>query len=187
MLREFIKSGSGLGLEARGYMDRGELVPDTVVIRMVLERVGRPDAKDGFLMDGFPRTPEQARGFSEAMALQGRAIRMVLYLRTSNEMAIKRIQGRRVCTKCGRIFHIASFPPKPGNVCDLCDGPVTQRQDDLPETVKHRLEVYEAQTAPLVEYYRSQGLMREVNCDRPFGEAHKELEEIFRTIFPVSR
>lgn len=180
MLRECIKSGSGLGVQAKARMDQGELVPDSLVIEMVLERLRRKDARKGFLMDGFPRTPEQASGFAEAMAREGRSIRLVLYLRTSNRMAIERIQGRRVCSKCGRIFHIVSLPPKPGSICDLCGGSVIQRKDDLPETVRHRLEVYEQQTAPLVEYYRGLGIIREVDCDRPFKEAHEELETIFK-------
>lgn len=182
MLRECIRSGSALGEQARARMDQGELVPDSLVIQMVLDRIRQSDAIKGFLMDGFPRTPEQAREFGLALGREGRAIRLVLYLRTSNQMAIERIQGRRVCERCGRIFHIISFPPKAGGVCDLCGGHVRQRKDDMPETVRHRLEVYEHQTAPLVEYYRALGVIREVDCDRPFQETHQELEGLFREI-----
>jgi adenylate kinase len=187
MLRECIKSGSELGLQAKSRMDKGELVPDSLVIEMVLERIRKADAKNGFLMDGFPRTPEQARGFSDALGLEGRSVRLVLYLRTSNEMAIQRIQGRRVCERCGRIFHIVNLPPKPGGKCDLCGGSVLQRKDDLPETVLHRLEVYERQTAPLVEYYQKLGIIREVDCDRSFPETHQELERLFRELIPGAR
>lgn len=180
MLRLSIKSGSALGAEAKSFMDRGELVPDSLVIAMVMERIGKADAKDGFLMDGFPRTPEQAQSFATALAHAGRTIRSVIYLRTSTDMAIKRIDGRRVCEQCGRIFHMVNLPPKVSGTCDKCGGKVSQRKDDLPETVLHRFEVYERQTAPLVEHFRRLGLLHEIQCDRPFEEAHVELDELFR-------
>lgn len=187
MLRECIKAGTPLGLEAKSRMDRGEFVPDEVVIGMVLERITRPDAVKGFLLDGFPRTPEQAKGFGAALAAKGRAIRAVIYLRTSNEMAIQRIEGRRVCSGCGKIYHTVNLPTRVEGVCDSCGGRVLQRPDDLPQTVLHRLSVYERQTAPLVEYYRQAGLLREVDCDRPFREAHRELEGIFGNLAAAVR
>lgn len=182
MLRECIKSGSALGLEAKKCMDRGELVPDSLVIEMVLERIQKPDAQKGFLLDGFPRTPEQAEAFGAALEAKSRWIRQVIYLRTSKEMAIKRIEGRRVCSGCGKIYHTVSLPTRIEGVCDFCKGTVLQRPDDLPETVKHRLEVYDRQTAPLVQYYRSRGVITEVDCDRSFAQTHRELEELFRRL-----
>lgn len=187
MLRECIKSGSALGLEAKARMDRGEFVPDAVVIEMVLERISRSDANKGFLLDGFPRTPEQAEAFGAALAKKGRSIRRVIYLRTSNEMAIQRIEGRRVCSGCGKIFHTVNLPTRVQGVCDGCGGSVIQRPDDLPATVRHRLEVYERQTLPLVEYYRKAGLISEVDCDRSFRAAHQDLEDIFNGLLAGGR
>ncbi len=187
MLRECIKAGTPLGLEAKSRMDRGEFVPNEVVIGMVLERIAKADAKKGFLLDGFPRTPEQAEAFGAALAKNGRSIRRVIYLRTSNEMAIQRIEGRRVCSGCGKIYHTVNLPTRVQGVCDGCGGPVVQRPDDLPATVRHRLEVYERQTMPLVDYYRKAGLISEVDCDRSFRETHRDLEEIFRGLLADGR
>ena len=182
MLRGNIKSGTALGLEAKKFMDAGELVPDSLVIAMVLERIRKPDAQKGFLLDGFPRTPEQAKAFAAGLAGEHRSIRAVFYLQTSTEMAIKRIAGRRVCERCGKIFHLLSLPPKVSGVCDGCGGSVIQRKDDLPETVLHRFEVYEQLTAPLVAYYEKLGLLTRIHCDRPFNEAHIELDNAVKKL-----
>lgn len=187
MLRNCIKSGTPLGQLAKSFMDRGELVPNSLVIAMVMERIRKPDARSGFFLDGFPRTPEQARDFDAALAGEGRPIDLVLYLRTSQDMAVKRIAGRRVCEQCGRIFHIVNLPPKQNEVCDGCGGRVSQRKDDLPDTVLHRFEVYEQQTAPLVAYYQKRGVLREVSCDRPFDEAHVELDALYRDLLAGRR
>lgn len=156
MLREALKKQTPLGLEAKAFMDRGELVPDKVVIGLVEERLKQNDTRKGFLLDGFPRTLEQAKELDKALRQMKRALNLVLYFKTSAEVILKRVTGRRVCKACGKIYNIPNFPPKKDGVCDACGGEVIQRKDDAPETALHRLKVYEEQTADLVEYYRKQ-------------------------------
>jgi adenylate kinase len=182
MLRENIRSGTPLGIEAKTYMDRGQLVPDSVVVAMVNERVHEPDSKKGFLLDGFPRTPEQAEEFSNLLAKDGRSIRLVLYLRTSRDVVLKRLTGRRICDGCGKIYNIPNFPPRVEGVCDKCGGIVVERKDDSLQTILNRLEVYERQTVPLIAYYGGKGLLTEIPCDRLFSEAHADLDAIFRKL-----
>jgi adenylate kinase len=149
---------------------------------MVNERVHASDSKSGFLLDGFPRTPEQAEEFSQLLARDGRSIRLVLYLRTSREVVLKRLTGRRICDGCGKIYNIPNFPPKILGICDKCSGAVVERKDDSLKTVLSRLEVYERQTVPLIAYYSQRGLLKEIPCDRLFSEAHADLDEILRKL-----
>ena len=143
MFRENLKQGTPLGLEAKKYMDAGTLVPDDVVVKMVQERIAKPDCANGFLLDGFPRTIVQAA------------------------TAITRLSGRRVCRGCGKIYHVKNMPPKRDGICDKCAGALYQRDDDREETILHRLKVYQQQTADLIAFYRRQDLLTDIDADAP--------------------
>lgn len=165
MLREEVKGGTELGKKAKSFMDRGELVPDSVVISMVKNRLSRPDAKKGFLLDGFPRTREQAVNLDATLKEISREIDVALYFTASKEVVLKRLTGRRVCKTCGKIYNIPNLMPRKEGVCDACSGVLYQREDDKESTVLNRLKVYEAQTAPVIEYYKGLGKLHEVSGD----------------------
>jgi adenylate kinase len=154
MLREAVAAGSPLGREAKGYMDQGALVPDDVIIRMMGERLGKADAARGFILDGFPRTIAQADALAKLLNDLGQALDTVVYFDVSEPELLRRLTGRRVCRKCGHTYHLVSNPPKRAGVCDACGGELYQRDDDTEATVRKRLEVYQRQTAPLLDYYR---------------------------------
>ena len=158
MLRAAISNGSAVGLEAKSYMDKGALVPDSVIIGIVKERLAEPDCANGFILDGMPRTIPQAE------ALEANDIRFdaVVSLEISDEEIIGRMSGRRVCPKCGATFHVVSNPPKTEGVCDVCGEALIIRPDDAPETVQSRLDVYHAQTEPLKDFYARLGNLRSV-------------------------
>lgn len=179
MLREAVKNKSEVGKATKIYMDRGELVPDEVVIKMVTERISRGDAKRGFLLDGFPRTEIQAAKLDEALRNTGKKLDMVLYFKTSPKVSIKRLSGRRVCVKCGANFHIKNMPPKRENICDYCGGKLIQRDDDTEETVRKRLVVYEKETKSLIRYYKKKGLLREVSGDLDVDTLFEDIEKLF--------
>ena len=166
LFREAMEEGTELGLVAKSYIERGELVPDEVTIAMILERLDEPDCREGVILDGFPRTIEQAKALEEALAERGEAIAAVLYIRVSDEVIVERLSGRRICRNCQANYHVIFNPPKRPGVCDLCGGELYQREDDRPETVRKRLEVYLAQTAPLIEYYRKAGLLTEIDGEQ---------------------
>jgi adenylate kinase len=147
-------------------MDRGELVPDEVVIRMILERIRQPDCAAGVIFDGFPRTREQARALEEALAVHNSRIDAVLFLAVPQDVLLRRIAGRQTCRTCGAIFNIYYFPSHRPGVCDACGGRLYQRSDDSIETAQHRLDVYFAQTMPLIEYYQRQGILHEIDGQR---------------------
>lgn len=157
IFRKNIKEGTGLGKKAQEYMNKGELVPDSLVIEIALNRLDEDDCKEGFLLDGFPRTVEQAEALDEFLAKKDRYIEHVLDMDVEKGDLLTRITGRRVCKACGATFHITNIPPKKEGVCDECGGELYQRTDDTPETVKNRIEVYEIQTKPLIEYYEKIG------------------------------
>jgi len=163
LFRAALRQGSELGMLAKSYMDRGELVPDEVVIRMILERISQADCANGVIFDGFPRTREQASTLGRALAGQGRQIDSVLYLNVPSDMLLRRVVGRQTCRSCGDLYNIYYFPSKRADVCDSCGGKLFQRSDDTRDTVRHRLQVYFDQTMPLIEYYRSQGLLIEID------------------------
>lgn len=162
ILREALKSGTELGRKAKTFMDAGNLVPDDVVIDMLKERIAQPDCKDGFILDGFPRTIPQA----EALDAMGVVIDRVIDIEVPDEKIVTRMSGRRVCEKCGASYHLVYNPPKVEGVCDKCAGALVQRKDDNAETVRDRLTVYHNQTEPLKSYYAAQGKLFEVNGDR---------------------
>lgn len=162
MLRSAIQAGSPIGLEAKGFMDAGKLVPDAVVLRIIEERISKEPADARFMFDGFPRTIEQAKGLDQLFEKQGGVINQVLDLVVQREVILRRLTGRRICKSCGAVYHITSRPPEKTGICDLDGGELYQRTDDSEATILNRLEVYEKQTAPLISYYQQQGLLREV-------------------------
>ncbi|HKZ51573.1 MAG TPA: adenylate kinase [Dehalococcoidia bacterium] len=175
MFREGVRRGTELGLRAKEYMDRGQLVPDDIAIGMLLERLDEDDCRRGCILDGFPRTLEQARALDGALAKKGQAIGKVAYIRVSREEVVARLGGRLTCRNCGAIYHEQSQPPREAGRCDRCGGELYQREDDRPETVRKRLEVYLAQTAPLIEYYRQRGKLLEIDGDRSVEEVQEEI------------
>ena len=167
MLREAVAAGSPLGREAKGYMDRGALVPDDVIIRMMGERLGRADATRGFILDGFPRTIAQAEALGQLLRDLGRTLDSVVYFDVSEPELLRRLTGRRVCRKCGHTYHLVSNPPKRPGVCDACGGELYQREDDSEATVRNRLDVYRRQTSPLLDYYRQRHILTTVSGEGP--------------------
>jgi len=166
LFRAALRQGTELGMLAKSYMDRGELVPDEVVIQMILERISRPDCQPGVIFDGFPRTSEQAWALGEQLALHDRKIDYVLYLSVPDSVLLRRIAGRQTCKTCGSTYNIYYFPSKRPDVCDECNGKLYQRSDDSMETARHRLEVYFNQTRPLIQYYRERGNLVEIDGQR---------------------
>jgi adenylate kinase len=161
LLRAEVKNQTELGTKAKGYMEAGELVPDEIVIAMLKSRIDQPDCQAGFILDGFPRTIPQA----EALEAQGVRIDKVINYVATKETIIIRLSGRRTCKQCGAIYHLTNKPPRVESTCDVCDGPLYQRDDDKPEAIENRLAVYEKQTAPLIGYYKKQGLLQDVGAD----------------------
>ena len=181
ILRAAMKAGTPLGAQAKAYVDRGELVPDEVVIGIVRERLSQPDAKKGFLLDGFPRTVPQADALAEALKAQGMALDSVLLLEVPRPVLMDRMTGRRVCKGCGATYHVAFNPPKQAGVCDVCGGELYQRADDNPESIKTRLEAYDRQTTPLIDYYRERGLLAEIDGVGSVEEVAGRMKEVLRS------
>ena len=175
LFRENLKNETELGQKAKVYMDRGELVPDDVTIAMVMERLSRPDCADGALLDGFPRTIAQAEALDQALAEQGHEISVVPYVAVPDDVLIERVSGRRLCRLCGESYHVRFNPPKQPGVCDNDGGELYQRDDDKPETVRKRLQVYWEQTSPLIDYYRDRGVLVEVDGDQSIDDVTSDL------------
>jgi len=175
LFRENLGKKTELGLLAKSYMDRGALVPDEVTIKMILERLARPDTANGAILDGFPRTLEQAKALDEALAPQGKKVDKVLYIKVSTDELLRRLAGRWICRACQTPFHMVSNPPKVAGKCDACGGELYQRDDDTVETAKNRLEVYFAQTAPLIAYYTEKGVLVEAHGENSVEQVGKEL------------
>ena len=163
IFRQAVRDQTELGKKAKEYMDRGELVPDQIVVGMVEERLSQPDCKNGFILDGFPRTIAQAEALDELLARRGEKLDAVLEISVPDEEVIKRLSGRRTCRQCGAMYHIEFNPPKEPGRCDKCKGELYQREDDKEEVIKSRLEVYHSQTAPLIEYYQKKGLLKKID------------------------
>jgi adenylate kinase len=161
LFRQAQSSGTELGLLAKSYMEKGQLVPDEIVIKMILERLAEPDCSKGFILDGFPRTLEQAEALDKALTEGG--IDKVLYIKVSDEELVRRLSGRRICRNCQAPYHIVSAPPKVPGKCDRCGGELYQRADDNEETVKSRIAVYVKETAPLIDYYAKAGKIVEID------------------------
>ncbi|HDP70159.1 MAG TPA: adenylate kinase [Actinobacteria bacterium] len=175
MLRAAIADKTMLGIKAKGYMDKGELVPDEVVVGIVKERLLEEDCKMGFILDGFPRTVFQADALKKALAGEGKKLGLVLNVEVSEDELIKRLTGRRSCKECGKVYHIIFNPPKNGDVCDVCGGELYQRDDDTVETVNNRLKVYREQTLPLIDYYRKEGLLKNVDGVKPVADVERSV------------
>lgn len=167
IFRANVASQTQLGLQAKRYMDAGDLVPDEVTIAMVQERLGHKDAVPGFLLDGFPRTVPQAKALAAILADLGTGLDAVLELRVDDEEVVSRLSGRRTCHGCGRVWHVEFDQPKVAGRCDIDGGELFQRDDDQPETIRRRLDVYREQTAPLVDHYDALGLLRTVEATGP--------------------
>ncbi len=163
MFRAAVKEGSPLGKQAKEYMDAGQLVPDSVTIGIVKEGLAKPECKKGFILDGFPRTLEQANALDEALKDLGITLKRVVNINVPANELLTRITGRRICRKCGSTYHVAFNKPTCENVCDKCGGELYQRDDDKEATVKKRLDVYTAQTEPLIAYYKTKGLYAEID------------------------
>ncbi len=173
MLREAAAAGTPLGREAKGYMDRGALVPDDVIIRMIAERLRQPDARKGFLLDGFPRTIAQAEGLERLLKDLGQSLERVVYFDVSEPELLRRLTGRRVCRNCQTAFHLVSAPPRTPDECDRCGGELYQREDDSEATVRNRLGVYARQTAPLLDWYRGRAMLTSVAGEGAIGEIRR--------------
>lgn len=178
IFRDNLKRKTELGLRAQEYMTRGELVPDDLTCEIATTRLLEDDCKNGFLLDGFPRTVYQAEKLAEFLEEHGHSLDKVVQLVVDNDLLIKRLTGRRVCKNCGSTFHVITIPPKEEGICDNCGEPLIQRADDTEETAVNRLKVYEEQTSPLVEYYKEKGVLAQVDgAGTP--------EEVFENILSV--
>ncbi|WP_027718363.1 adenylate kinase [Desulfovirgula thermocuniculi] len=175
MFRAAIKEGTEMGKKAKEYMDRGELVPDEVVVGMVKDRLQKPDCQKGFLLDGFPRTLAQAEALDETLRSMGIQLDGVINITVPRDKLMARLTGRRVCRNCGATYHILFNPPQMEGKCNACGGELYQRSDDNEEAVANRLDVYEAQTRPLIEYYTQKGLLVNINGDQ-------EIKKVFEDI-----
>ena len=180
MLREAVAAGTTLGLEAKAYMDRGALVPDEVIIGMIAERLREPDARNGFLLDGFPRTIAQAEGLERLLKDLGQPLERVVYFDVAEPELLRRLTGRRVCRVCGHSFHVVSNPPRREGVCDACGGELYQRVDDSESTVRNRLTVYAGQTTPLLDWYAGKGLLASVKGEGAIGEIGRRVQDAAR-------
>jgi adenylate kinase len=167
IFRYNVSAGTGLGRQAKAFMDRGDLVPDEVTVAMVASRLQEDDALSGFLLDGFPRNLPQAETLKKMLADWGLHLDLVLELVVDHDEVIRRLSGRRTCRKCGRVWHVAFDPPSVSGKCDECGGELFQRDDDREETIRHRLEVYEQQTQPLISYYADEGILLGIDATGP--------------------
>ena len=176
LLREAVAAKSELGLKARSFMTSGGLVPDDLVVSIVAERLKKDDCARGFVLDGFPRTVVQAERLEKTLGAMERKLDVALYFATDREVVVRRLSGRRICRKCGANYHVTNIPPKKAGVCDRCGGELYQRDDDQAETVGRRLEVYQQQTAPLIEFYRQRGLLKEISGNLEVKEGRAAID-----------
>ncbi|MGN8801230.1 adenylate kinase [Candidatus Merdisoma sp. HCP28S3_D10] len=178
IFRANIKEGTELGKKAKSYMDQGQLVPDELTLELIMDRFQNPDCANGYVLDGFPRTIPQAEALTEALAKKGETIDYAINVEVPDENIINRMGGRRACLACGATYHIVYAPTKVEGVCDRCGEKLVLRDDDKPETVKNRLNVYHAQTQPLIEYYTKQGKLAEV-------DGTQSMEDVFNAIVKI--
>ena len=175
IFRENIKNGTELGKKAKEYMDAGNHVRDELVCDLVVDRLKQDDCKNGYILDGFPRTIPQAEALTAALAKDDDAIDYALEIFIEDQAIIDRMSGRRVCKSCGATYHVVNIPPKTEGVCDECDGELIVRDDDAPETVKKRLDVYHEQTAPLIDYYKKQGILKVIDGSKGLDTCFEEI------------
>jgi adenylate kinase len=182
ILREAVRNETELGREAKEYMDRGDLVPDELISRVIMERLDTDEAADGFLLDGFPRTVLQAETLDEELESRGRSLTAVLLLDASDHEVIRRLSGRRICVKNQHVYHVEFDPPKNEGVCDQDGSRLIQRDDDKPETVQRRLDVYHEQTEPVISWYEEKGLLRRFDGDRTPDDVHAHIRATLATL-----
>ncbi len=178
IFRANIKGNTPLGMEAKKYMDEGKLVPDELTVRILLDRVSKDDCSKGYVLDGFPRTIVQADVLKEKLTKLGDAIDYAINVDVPDENIVKRMSGRRACVNCGATYHIEHIPPKKEGICDNCGSELILRDDDKPETVQKRLDVYHEQTQPLIDYYEKDGVLRTVDGTKPMEEVFKAVTDI---------
>lgn len=177
LFREALKSETELGLTAKSYMERGELVPDEVTVAMVRERLQKPDSESGVVLDGFPRTIEQAEALKVLLAEQGEAIDAALFIDAAEDELVRRLSSRWTCRNCQAVYNVISNPPHEEGKCDICGGELYQRADDVPETVRNRIRVYWQQTSPLVDYYQDQGLLITIKSEGGIERVQQKIQE----------
>lgn len=180
LFRQAVEEKTELGLLAKSYMDRGELGPDEIVIKMILERIKLPDCASGCLFDGFPRSLGQAEALDRFLAEQGKGIDKAIYIKVAEEELMKRLSGRWICRNCQTPYHVVSSPPKTPGMCDKCGGELCQRPDDKEETVRERLKVFFSQTVPILDYYRKHSKLMEVNGSRTIQEVANETRSLLK-------
>lgn len=180
LFRENIKNNTSLGQEAKTYMDKGALVPDTVTINMLLDRISKDDCKNGFILDGFPRNLAQADGLKDALAKKSEKIDLAILMDAKDEDIVKRLSGRRVCESCGTPYHIETLKPKVDGICDKCAGKLIQRKDDTEEVIRDRLKVYHEQTQVLIEYYDKEGILLTMNGFDSIENILSKLEKVIK-------
>lgn len=178
IFRANIKNGTELGKKAKTYMDQGALVPDELVVDLVVDRVAQDDAKNGYVLDGFPRTIPQAEALDKALEAINEKVDYAINVEVPDENIINRMSGRRACVACGGTYHIKYIPTKVEGICDACGGELILRDDDKPETVKKRLDVYHEQTQPLIDYYTGKGILKEV-------DGTQDMEDVFKAITDI--
>ena len=178
IFRANIKSGTELGMEAKKYMDQGLLVPDELTVKILLDRVSQPDCKNGYVLDGFPRTIPQAEVLDKALAELGESIDYAIDVDVPDENIVKRMSGRRACVSCGATYHVVHVPPKKEGICDRCGSELILRDDDKPETVKNRLDVYHKQTQPLIDFYTKKGVLKTV-------DGTVDMQDVFKAIVAI--
>lgn len=178
IFRANIKNGTELGMEAKKYMDQGLLVPDELTVKILLDRVSQPDCKNGYVLDGFPRTIPQAEVLDKALAELGESIDYAIDVDVPDENIVKRMSGRRACVSCGATYHVVHVPPKKEGICDRCGSELILRDDDKPETVKNRLDVYHKQTQPLIDFYTTKGVLKTV-------DGTVDMQDVFKAIVAI--
>ena len=178
IFRANIKNGTELGKKAKAFMDAGQLVPDELTVDLLLDRISKEDCKNGYILDGFPRTIPQAECLEKALNARGEAIDFAIDVEVPDENIVKRMGGRRACVSCGATYHVVNVPPKKEGICDKCGSDLILRDDDKPETVQKRLEVYHAQTKPLIDFYGAKGVLKEF-------DGTQEMSKVFADIVQV--
>ena len=178
IFRANIKNGTELGKKAKEYMDQGLLVPDELTCDLVVDRIGHDDCKNGFVLDGFPRTIPQAEALTNALNELGQKMDYAIDVDVPDENIVKRMSGRRACLECGATYHVVSIPPKKEGICDACGSELVLRDDDKPETVQKRLDVYHEQTQPLIDYYKKAGILKSVDGTQPMEDVFAEIVKI---------
>lgn len=178
IFRSNIKNGTELGKEAKTYMDKGELVPDELTVRILLDRVAQPDCENGYVLDGFPRTIPQAEVLDQELSKRNEKIDYAINVEVPDENIVRRMSGRRACVNCGATYHIVHVPPKQEGICDKCGKELILRDDDKEETVKNRLNVYHEQTQPLIDFYQKKGVLKEVDGTVDMMDVFKAITDI---------